>query len=269
MAVDLRGAEEADVDASALQPVGEHLRHRDDRVGGLGELAVADRERQPLGLRADRAALVDEHAAGRVRAPREVRREARQADPDEADGAVAQPPRRRDGHHLVGRVAVHARHAAASARGCAWYSPTSAVSSTCRCIQARKRLAVAADRVPADVELVVAVVVAVRVRRMRAARRDARPRRRPRPAARSPPGRGSSSSTISSTVTIERADARTVSFCTPRIPQSWTLPVPVGLLRVDDADVRPVRRHRGELLAGERARRPARRACAPARSPPS
>ena len=38
------------------------------------------------------------------------------------------------------------------------------------------------------------------------------------------PGRGSSSGTISSTVTIDRAEASTTSFWTPVIPQSWTLP---------------------------------------------
>ena len=102
VAVDLRGAEEADVDAAALEPVREHLRHRDDRVGGLGELAVADRERQRRRLGADRAALVDEHAVRGVRAAREVRGEARQADADEADRAVVEPPRRLDRHHLVG-----------------------------------------------------------------------------------------------------------------------------------------------------------------------
>jgi hypothetical protein len=40
------------------------------------------------------------------------------------------------------------------------------------------------------------------------------------------PGRGSISGTISSTVTSERADASTVSFWTPLIPQSWTFPAP-------------------------------------------
>ena len=39
------------------------------------------------------------------------------------------------------------------------------------------------------------------------------------------PGRGSSSSTISSTVTTERPDASTASRCTPVIPHSWTFPV--------------------------------------------
>jgi len=41
MTVDLCRAEEADVDALALQPVREHLRHRDDGIGGLRQLAVA------------------------------------------------------------------------------------------------------------------------------------------------------------------------------------------------------------------------------------
>ena len=45
-AVDLRGTEEPDVDPARLQPVGEDLGHRHDGVGGLGQLAVADRQRQ-------------------------------------------------------------------------------------------------------------------------------------------------------------------------------------------------------------------------------
>ena len=48
-AVDLRGAEEADVDAPGLQVVREHLRQRDDAGRGFGELAVADRQRQHVG----------------------------------------------------------------------------------------------------------------------------------------------------------------------------------------------------------------------------
>src|SRR5207302_8187599 len=42
-AVDLSGAEEADVDASTLEPVAEHLGYRDHGVGGVRELPVADR----------------------------------------------------------------------------------------------------------------------------------------------------------------------------------------------------------------------------------
>ena len=48
--VELGGAEEADVDAAGLEPVVEDLRHADDRVGGLGQLTVADGQRQPVGL---------------------------------------------------------------------------------------------------------------------------------------------------------------------------------------------------------------------------
>ena len=70
-------------------------------------------------LRADRAALVDEHAAGRVGARARLQASARQADADEADGPVAeQPARRRHGHHLVGCTPLTAtrRHALYSAR---------------------------------------------------------------------------------------------------------------------------------------------------------
>ena len=104
MPVDLGRAEKADVDAATLQPVREHLRDGHDGHRGLGELAVADRQGQVLGLRTDRAALVDEHAAGGVRPAREVGRQARQPDADEADHAVTQPARGLDRHHLVGRV---------------------------------------------------------------------------------------------------------------------------------------------------------------------
>ena len=45
VAVDLRGAEERDLDAPGPDPVVEHLGHRDDEVGRLGQLAVADRQR--------------------------------------------------------------------------------------------------------------------------------------------------------------------------------------------------------------------------------
>ena len=88
-AVELRGAEEADVDASGLQPVGEDLGHRHDRVGGLGQLAVADRQRQPRRLRPDAARLVDQRALRRVRAAGEVRGGRRQPDADEAHAVVA------------------------------------------------------------------------------------------------------------------------------------------------------------------------------------
>ena len=47
VAIDLRGAEEPDVDPPALEPVAEHLGDGHDGVGRLGQLAVADRERQP------------------------------------------------------------------------------------------------------------------------------------------------------------------------------------------------------------------------------
>ena len=59
-AVDLRAAEEADGDAPALQPVAEHLRHRDGGQRGVAQFAVADRQRQHVGLGGDGAGLVDQ-----------------------------------------------------------------------------------------------------------------------------------------------------------------------------------------------------------------
>ena len=49
-AVELRSREEADVDPARLEPVVEDLDDADDRVRGLGEDAVPDRERQDAGL---------------------------------------------------------------------------------------------------------------------------------------------------------------------------------------------------------------------------
>src|SRR5271154_2335439 len=53
--VDLRGAEEAHVDAAALQPVTENFGDGNDGVGGFGELAVADGKGQDVRFGADGA----------------------------------------------------------------------------------------------------------------------------------------------------------------------------------------------------------------------
>ena len=60
----------------------------------------------------------------------------------------------------------------------------------------------------------------------------------------------SRSSTISSTVTSSASAASAASFCAPTMPRSSTLPLRVGLLRVEDGDVRPERGDGGEDLAG-------------------
>ena len=156
-AVDLRRAEEANVDATRLEPVVEDLDQADNGIGGLGEGAVADRERQVLRLGPDRARLVDEHEAGLVEATGQVRRRARQPDADEAGGAVREGARRGDRHHLRG-------------------SPRRSAGvrvSACEDIvlhPAAERVAVAADRIPRDVEVVVPLGVAVRVGRVRTVR---------------------------------------------------------------------------------------------------
>ena len=137
-AVDLGGAEKADVDAPALQPIAEDLWRRDHRVRGRRQIAVADRERQHVGLGADRPRLVDQDHVGRVGQAREIGGGRGQADADEADGAVLEPARRGDRHHLRGRERQIA-HRPASVR---MVSPStrmnprkSSVSSTCLRIQ--------------------------------------------------------------------------------------------------------------------------------------
>ncbi len=103
-AIDLRGAEKADVDAPALQPVTEHFRHRHHGIGGRRELAIPDRKRQHVRLGADGAGFVDQHDLGRVRQSCEVGRSARQPDADKADHAALQQARGRDRHHFIGGV---------------------------------------------------------------------------------------------------------------------------------------------------------------------
>jgi hypothetical protein len=100
--VELRRTEEPDADPPGLEPVVEDLRHAHDRVRGLGEHAVADRQREPAGLGADRARLVDEHQVRRVGGPRQVGGGAGQPDAHETGHAVAQRAGGADGHHLVG-----------------------------------------------------------------------------------------------------------------------------------------------------------------------
>ncbi len=102
--VQLRRAEEADVDPARLQPVVEDLWHADHGVRRLGQDPVADRKRQRSRLGADGARLVDQNEVRRVRGPGQVGRLAGQADAHEAGHPVAQTARGRDRHHLVGGV---------------------------------------------------------------------------------------------------------------------------------------------------------------------
>ncbi len=103
--VELGGGEEAEVDAAGLEPVVEHLRHADHGVGGGGEDAVADGQRQAVRLRAERAGLVDQHevrgVACRGRGSAAVLGRpmpTKQTAPSRSSRAAATR------HHLVGRV---------------------------------------------------------------------------------------------------------------------------------------------------------------------
>ena len=99
--IDLRRAEEAHIDTSRLEPVRKDLRHGDDGIRGLRQLAVADGQRQHVGLRADGARLVHEHEIGCVESSRQVGGGARPSDPYETHHPVAQRSGRNDGHHLI------------------------------------------------------------------------------------------------------------------------------------------------------------------------
>src|SRR5258706_872998 len=105
-AVNLRPTQEANRDATTLQPVLEHLRDRYCRECGLARLWIADRERQHVRLRSDGAGLVDERDVRGVREARQVAGYRGCPDADEAHVLVLQHPRRRDGHHFHCRI-VH------------------------------------------------------------------------------------------------------------------------------------------------------------------
>ena len=137
-AVDLRAAEKTDGDAAALQPIAEHLRHADGAKRRVAQLAVADRQRQRLRLGADRAALVDQRDARRVRQAREIAGGGRRANADEADVGRRQRARRGDGHHF-GRRCDEVSHAATSSgsRRACWAKTSGPASRTFVFIQSR------------------------------------------------------------------------------------------------------------------------------------
>ena len=105
--VDLRSAEEADVNAPTLQPVTENLAGRHYGVSGFGQLAVTDGQWQHSRFGADGAGLVNQHHFRGMGQARQVGRLGWQADADEADAAVAQIARSRHGHHFIGVEVAH------------------------------------------------------------------------------------------------------------------------------------------------------------------
>ncbi len=121
-------------------PCSQYLEHLRDRHGGerrFAQLAVADRQRQNRRLGFERAGLVDEREARRVRETREVAGGRRQADADEADVVVAERARGGHGHHFRGGVAGHgAPVRAANARS---RKSSGRPLMTCSSIQAAKR----------------------------------------------------------------------------------------------------------------------------------
>ncbi|MCY1429335.1 hypothetical protein D9M71_452490 [compost metagenome] len=123
--VDLRRAEETDVNAPALQPVTENLAGRHHGVGGFRQLTVANRQWQYTWLGTDRARFVDQHHIRRGSQARQVGRFRRQADADEAHRAVLQATGSGNGHHFIGGVSHY--FASEAAASLAWNSLKSAL----------------------------------------------------------------------------------------------------------------------------------------------
>ena len=193
----------------ALQPVAEHFGHGHGGQRRLAQFAVADRERQHVRPRRERARLVDQGEARRMGQARQVAGGRRQPDADEADVVVAERARRGDRHHL-GRRAGHPGTLAAmhvllhpgreTRRGRARFRPTRC-RRHCRAGSSRGRR------------------TAMRPAGPEPPRRASRPAgsRRSRSAARSRPRSPPPSPTA-------RRAASTASFCTPTMPSISTLP---------------------------------------------
>ena len=98
--VDLRRAEEPDVDEPALEVVAEQLEHAHDRRRAGHDRRVADGQRQPGRPGAEDARLVDELEVGRHGPLGEVDRDVRQADADEADVLLGELAGGGHDHHL-------------------------------------------------------------------------------------------------------------------------------------------------------------------------
>src|SRR5437870_3816221 len=92
--VNLRTTKEANRDATALQPVLEHLRDRHRDEGSLTKLWITNRERQHVRLRPNGAGLVDERDVGSVCESRQVAGDRWRSDADEAHVIILQHPRR-------------------------------------------------------------------------------------------------------------------------------------------------------------------------------
>ena len=107
VAIHLRAAEKPDGDASPLQPIAEHFRHRDRGQGRLAEFAISDRERKHGRLGGDGSRFVDQSYAGGMGEAGNVTRGRGQTDADETNVIGAQGARGGDGHHL-GRGVSHA-----------------------------------------------------------------------------------------------------------------------------------------------------------------
>ena len=105
VAVDLRAAQEADLDPAVLQEVLEHIGHAADHQRAGDQRRVSDRDRQPLGNGTHRPALVDQHQVRRVGLAGEVAGQVGQPDADEHHLAVAELPGGDGGHHFGRGVA--------------------------------------------------------------------------------------------------------------------------------------------------------------------
>ena len=134
-AINLRAAQKAHGHAPALQPVAEHLGHRHGGQRGVAQFAIADGERQHIGLGGDGAGFVDQRDLRRMGVAREIAGGRGGADAHEAHILVAQGAGGGDGHHLVGGIG-NAHHAALPP---AWTAKASGpLLMTFSSIQARK-----------------------------------------------------------------------------------------------------------------------------------
>src|SRR5262245_16834267 len=102
-AVELRCSKKSHIDAPALQPVAEELRHWHHDIRRFRQFGVGDRQRGRGGLRTYGPGFVHENDVGSIQQASQTRSHTRRADADEALRAIPELSRSDNRHDSIAR----------------------------------------------------------------------------------------------------------------------------------------------------------------------